>query len=80
MYLDRYPHLPADRCVVIANGYDEEDFTGIEALPLAYNSNGHPIRLLHAGLIYTEERDPRPFFRALSRLKRDGIIKRECSH
>ena len=74
MYLDRYPHLPADRCVVIANGYDEDDFAGIKPPRSWSNPNGHPIRLLHAGLIYTAERDPRPFFRALSRLKRDGII------
>jgi glycosyltransferase involved in cell wall biosynthesis len=74
MYLDRYPQLPADRCVVIANGFDEDDFTGIPPVsPMAY-SNGHPIRLVHAGLIYPEERDPRPFFRALSRLKMDGSI------
>jgi glycosyltransferase involved in cell wall biosynthesis len=74
MYLDRYPQLSTDRCVVIANGFDEEDFAGIQPLPLVSNSNGHPTRLLHAGLIYPEERDPRPFFRALSRLKMDGII------
>ncbi len=74
MYLDRYPQLSADRCVVIANGYDEEDFAGIEGLPIATNSNGRAVRLLHAGVIYTDDRDPTAFFRALSRLKIDGII------
>jgi glycosyltransferase involved in cell wall biosynthesis len=74
MYLDRYPHLRAERCVVIPNGYDEEDFAGIETASTAASANGRPLRLLHAGLIYTEDRDPRPFFRALSRLKIDGFI------
>jgi glycosyltransferase involved in cell wall biosynthesis len=74
MYLDRYPHLPAERCLVITNGYDEEDFTGIETAPTAISANGRPLRLLHAGVIYTDDRDPRAFFRALSRLKRAGAI------
>ena len=26
MYRDRYPSLPAERCLLIPNGYDEEDF------------------------------------------------------
>ena len=30
------------------------------------------MRLLHLGLIYPSERDPRPFFRALARLKKEG--------
>ena len=74
MYLDRYPNLEADRCVVIPNGYDEKDFTGIEAARALDNSNGRALRLLHAGLIYTDDRDPGAFFRALSRLKKAGCI------
>ena len=72
MYLDRYPHLSGHCCVVIPNGYDEEDFAGIDAAKIA--TNGRAIRLLHAGVIYTDDRDPRAFFRALSRLKTDGAI------
>ena len=76
MYLNRYPKLLPERCVVIPNGYDEEDFVGIPAIGTAYSnsSNGQPLRLVHAGLIYPEERDPRPFFKAVSRLKAEGII------
>jgi len=33
--------------------------------------------LLHTGLIYPEERDPRPMFRALARLKRESRVTRE---
>jgi hypothetical protein len=29
---------------------------------------------LHAGLLYSKERDPRPFFRAVARLRREGLI------
>jgi glycosyltransferase involved in cell wall biosynthesis len=77
MYLDRYPNLEADRCVVIPNGYDEEDFTGIEIAQPLNNSNGRALRLLHAGLIYADDRDPRAFFSALSRLRKEGVISRD---
>ncbi len=74
MYLQRYPALTADRCLLIPNGYDEEDFTDIEAGRTGATTKDRPIRLLHAGLIYTDDRDPRAFFRALSRLKKNGAI------
>jgi glycosyltransferase involved in cell wall biosynthesis len=74
MYLDRYPHLVADRCLDIPNGYDEEDFAGIEAPHLPAGGNGRVLRLLHAGVIYIDDRDPRAFFRAVAGLKRDGKI------
>jgi glycosyltransferase involved in cell wall biosynthesis len=75
MYLDRYPELSPASCRVIANGYDEEDF-GFPVLPrtAAEPVSGRPMRLLHSGLIYEEERDPRPFFRALARLQREGLV------
>lgn len=72
-YLQRYPTLSADRCLTIANGYEEEDFRGlVEAAedPAAAGT----FRLLHSGLIYPEERDPMPLFRALARLKREGQL------
>ncbi len=76
LYQDRYPTLSPTSCRVIPNGYDEEDFV---RLSLGASAQGAPpegpIRLLHAGLIYEEERDPRPFFRALARLQRDGAVK-----
>jgi glycosyltransferase involved in cell wall biosynthesis len=75
MYLDRYPRLSRDTCRVIANGYDEVDF-GFRATARTAGSDvaERPLRLLHSGLIYEEERDPRPFFRALARLRQDGIV------
>ncbi len=73
MYLERYPSLSPDRCFVISNGYDEADFADLST-PAAGRPSPRPLRLLHAGLIYPEERDPRPFFRALARLKRDRVV------
>jgi glycosyltransferase involved in cell wall biosynthesis len=73
MYLKRYPSLAAKDCIVINNGFDEEDFDGV--LPqTAPPDSSRPLRLVHSGVIYTEERDPRPFFRALKRLKTEGTI------
>jgi glycosyltransferase involved in cell wall biosynthesis len=72
MYLARYPALAPERCAVIPNGYDEADFEGLVAD--ATRAEGRPLRLLHSGVIYPEERDPRPFFRALARLKREGRV------
>lgn len=72
MYLKRYPHLRPQDCLVISNGYDEDDFAGLEGLHRELKHG--PIRLVHAGLVYPEERNPRPLFRALARLKAEGRI------
>lgn len=71
MYLERYPGLSPDRCSLILNGYDEEDFSGLRAGPQAPS---RPLRLVHMGLLYPIERDPKPFFRALSQLQKDGRL------
>jgi glycosyltransferase involved in cell wall biosynthesis len=72
MYLKRYPDLNPARCLLIPNGYDEKDFQGLtEAVDMPVRSN-RPTRLLHSGLLYPEERDPRPFFRSVARLKKEG--------
>lgn len=70
MYLDRYPNLSPDQCLFLPNGYDESDFEGLASHRTVHSQ----LRLLHSGLIYPWERDPRPFFRALSRLKAKGHI------
>jgi len=74
VYLRRYPQLAPEKCVLIPNGYEEEDFRDLsQDVPGGKSLNG-PIRLLHSGLIYPQERDPQPFLRALARLKREGAI------
>jgi len=69
MYLERYPDLSPDRCSLILNGYDEEDFRNLLPGPTV---ESQPLRLVHMGLLYPIERDPKPFFRAVSQLQRDG--------
>ena len=74
MYLQRYPNLNANSCVLIPNGYDEDDFAGIETSPRNGDTERGVIRLVHAGLIYTDDRDPTTFFRVIARLKKAAVI------
>jgi glycosyltransferase involved in cell wall biosynthesis len=60
---------------LIENGYDEDCFAEAEKIVKA----NPPIRnrqviLVHSGVIYPSERDPRPFFQAVLRLKQSGLI------
>ncbi|WP_342120941.1 glycosyltransferase [Pseudoduganella sp. OTU4001] len=72
-YRTRYPEIPAERFVVIENGYDEENFRDAsQAAPQA--APGQPLTLVHSGIIYPSERDPVPLFRALAELKAEGAI------
>lgn len=70
-YRRRYPDVPPERFELIENGYDEEEFA--HAVP-APRPAGGPFVLLHSGIVYPSERDPRPLFAALGRLRRDGIL------
>jgi glycosyltransferase involved in cell wall biosynthesis len=71
MYLERYPDLSPERCRLILNGYDEEDFRNLLPSPAVHSQ---PLRLVHMGLLYPIERDPKPFFRAVSELQKDGKL------
>lgn len=75
MYLKRYSTLTGQACQVIANGYDEADFAGLDAIAPAPPAADRPLTLVHAGVIYPEERDPRPFFRALAALRKSGELQ-----
>ncbi|MET0106720.1 MAG: glycosyltransferase [Sedimenticola sp.] len=78
MYKERYPHLRHDKFKLIPNGYDDEFFHDIEYENHQGNANKEsmhkPLILVHSGVIYPSERDPLPFFRALSNLKRNKLI------
>ncbi len=77
MYAERYPDLPHERWAIIENGYDEENFVDASRglpVPTPGLLHGGPLRLVHAGILYPEERDPRPFFAAVAALKRAGEI------
>src|SRR5262249_14101161 len=65
------------RRLLLPNGYDEGDFTALPPSSVTRSVSGRPFQLLHSGLVYPEERDPRPFFRALARLTQEGKINRD---
>ena len=69
MYESRFPDVPASRFSMIGNGYDEENFSFAQNLARP-ESRGDRIVLLHSGVLYPSERDPRPLFAALSELQR----------
>jgi len=73
MYAGRYPEISETKWAVIANGYDEENFRAAEASLPATTTTG-PKTLIHSGLLYPSERDPRPFFDAVAELAREGRI------
>lgn len=80
MYGERYPDIPKSRFVIIPNGYDEENFARAEhseAYGQALASKTNQIILLHSGILYPSERDPRQFFAALAELKQTGKISPE---
>jgi len=76
MYAQRYSEVAAERWAVIENGFDEENFRDAER-DFEAKSLGAPgqITLVHCGVLYPQERDPRPFFAAIRALKADGELR-----
>ncbi len=70
IYRARYPQLPAQRFDLIENAFDEADFTALAPTP----RDDTRVTLLHSGLIYPSERDPRALFGALAALQARGQI------
>ncbi len=82
LYRERYPDIPAGKSVVIENGYDEETFARAEAGRASqahadHASSSARFVLLHSGVVYPDERDPRALFAALGRLKQQGALSAE---
>ena len=77
LYAKRYPDTPPERWAIIPNGYNESIFAELEAeqarIP-AHRGGARPMTLVHSGVIYPSERDPRPLFQALSNLKTAGVV------
>ena len=76
MYAERYPHVVPGKWAVIPNGYDEKSFDLAEKnladYPTARKSGDwSKIVLVHSGVLYPSERDPRCFFEALRELKNE---------
>lgn len=75
MYAERYPEISSDRWAVIENGFDEENFRDAEnGLPETPLGQDGQLTLVHSGVLYPKERDPRPFFAAISTLKKAGKV------
>lgn len=74
-YRQLFPDVPPDRFCLIENGYDDEDFDAAEAAARTIaRPAGAPLTLLHSGIVYPLERDPRPLFAALAALLAAGQL------
>lgn len=74
LYRSRYASLPAERFALIENGYDEDSFAAAERGAAGGALNPGLLTLLHSGIVYPSERDPRALFEALGALRRNGRI------
>jgi len=79
MYRERYPDQPNDKWLLMPNGYNEEIFSEIENagasdLTQSLVNKDDPITLVHSGVIYPDERDPKPFFQAIAELKKQHKV------
>jgi len=77
MYRERYPKY-TNKMIEIQNGFDEEAFHEIP--PPAVKKKSNKIHLLHSGVLYPSERNPKPFFQAIASLKKNQIISKETLH
>jgi glycosyltransferase involved in cell wall biosynthesis len=72
VYENRYPRF-ASNIRVLPNGYDEASFAalaGVTPEPLSPGAT----TVLHSGIVYPSERDPRCLFEALGRLHQAGTF------
>jgi hypothetical protein len=76
LYRKRYPDAPLERMTVIENGYDEEAFATLDSAQ-ENDEALSPVKttLLHSGVVYTSERDPRQLFEALRRMIDAGALR-----
>lgn len=72
LYQTRYPHIEPAKWATVPNGYDEEAFSRIE--PYQFSKTDRTLRMVHSGVLYPQERDPRQFYRAIATLLKRGHI------
>ena len=74
-YRQLFKDVPPERFCLIENGYDDEDFDAAEAdARAAVKPAGGPLVMLHSGIVYPLERDPKPLFAALASLLAAGSL------
>ncbi len=74
IFVDRYPDFPAERALVIPNGFDEAAFAGLDTATHGdTRAPDTPLTLLHSGVLYPgPDRDPTAFLTAVRRLVDDS--------
>lgn len=73
-YAERYPEIDrAGRLKVIPNGFNEDDFADLS--PYKSPEGERPLHLVHAGILYPSGRNPIPFFQALAKLRKSGVLR-----
>lgn len=68
-FLGRYPDVPAERFVVITNGYDEADFVGLPS-----PAEEGPFSIVYPGIVDPGNRNPLPIIEAIGLAVRSGGI------
>jgi glycosyltransferase involved in cell wall biosynthesis len=76
MYSERYCERPRQTFEVIENGYDEQTFAQVDAAAWQRRDT-KVMRIVHSGVVYPSERDPRNLFTALRILRDEGTIGNE---
>lgn len=72
-YAESYPEtFRENRMAVVPNGYDEAAFSSLPELSARVPRR--PLRFVHSGILYSDGRDPLPFFSALENLKAAGAL------
>lgn len=69
-YQHRYPEVAEEKWLLVTNGYNEKQYADLVPHP----KRDGKIRVIHSGLVYISERNPRQLFEAISRLKNDSRI------
>jgi hypothetical protein len=72
----RYPLYPVENLILLANGYDENNFLEVSDIDQSRKTPTKPLILLHAGHLYRSERDPSYFFQGLANLFLESRLKK----
>lgn len=69
-YKERYPEVEDKKWLLVTNGYDETQYNGLKPNRIQDGK----FRIVHSGLVYIHERNPRQLFEALCSLKDQGRL------
>ncbi|REL33987.1 glycosyltransferase [Thalassotalea euphylliae] len=72
LYVERFPETSDDKWKIVPNGYDIAMFESLQTT--SNRQQSEKIILLHSGVVYPSERDPKPLFHAISALKKSGQL------